>query len=178
MKTNLPQRQSPSGFTLVELLVVVAIIGILMGLLLPAIQAVRQASRRTVCLNNLRQLIVATHDYQASNQHLPTADNGSGASMFVDLAAHMDQLYYYERFQEDFADGETMEDRLLELSKDPIELLFCPSSLELDQTGHARKYGRLHHPLLRNCRCHWCGAIVRWLQDIRLQGNGTSAGRR
>ena len=59
------------GFTLVELLVVVAIIGILIGMLLPAVQQVREAARRIECANKMRQLALACHNYHSAHDHFP-----------------------------------------------------------------------------------------------------------
>ena len=65
--------KAPRAFTLVELLVVIAIIGVLVALLLPAVQAAREASRRLSCANNIRQLGLSMHNFESANQKFPPA---------------------------------------------------------------------------------------------------------
>lgn len=68
---NQMTRNRRDGFTLVELLVVVAVIGMLLAILLPAVQSVRGAARQTGCQNNLRQVGLAITNYESANDHFP-----------------------------------------------------------------------------------------------------------
>ena len=108
-------RQAQGGFTLVELLVVIAIIGILVALLLPAIQAAREAARRSQCGNNVKQIAMSVQNFHDRSRLLPPAYRTKGAP--TNEAGTM--FYYLLPFVE--------QGTLFEMSKDPSTLNSMPN---------------------------------------------------
>lgn len=90
------QRSRLKAFTLVELLVVIAIIGILVALLLPAVQAAREAARRSQCLNNLKQLGLAAHNYHGSAGCLPFGFSDLEQSWHAMILPYIEQKALYD----------------------------------------------------------------------------------
>jgi prepilin-type N-terminal cleavage/methylation domain-containing protein/prepilin-type processing-associated H-X9-DG protein len=90
---NSHARPTRYGFTLIEVLAVIAVIGLLIALLLPAVQSAREAARRIQCVNNLRQIALAAHNYHDGNGVFPTGDLGgwSGWSAHARLLPFLEQ---------------------------------------------------------------------------------------
>ena len=130
-----PHRARQRGFTLVELLVVIAIIGVLVALLLPAIQAAREAARRTQCINNLKQIGLACNNFLSTKKHFPT---GGSIPWHDDLKRDgygwMQQILPYaeEQALKDISklytdNSQKARDADYTVRATPIPMYFCPS---------------------------------------------------
>ncbi len=137
-------KRPASGFTLVELLVVIAVIGILVGLLLPAVQAGREAARRLQCSNQLKQIALAAHNYHDTARTFPAGillsqydaakSTWRGTSLFVFLLPYLEYGNLYERW--DFADpNSNFKGGMKSCSAQGPDLL-CPSEPEGDNPLH------------------------------------------
>jgi prepilin-type N-terminal cleavage/methylation domain-containing protein/prepilin-type processing-associated H-X9-DG protein len=141
-----PVKRRP-GFTLVELLVVIAIIGVLVALLLPAVQAAREASRRSTCQNNLRQLGLALLNYESAKKEFPAGSLGiigvpnpkkNNAEPY--WSPHAQLLAYYEQgtiSQRLYIDESPWTARNYATARTQPELFLCPSDAINSQTGRA-----------------------------------------
>lgn len=119
-----------AAFTLVELLVVIAIIGVLVALLLPAVQAAREAARRTQCSNHLKQFALAIHNYHDTYQAFPTAgDNGptNCCDADPDRVDRFNWTFHCLPFMEQPAVYQMWPNQLGLLNKTIVGITYCPS---------------------------------------------------
>ncbi len=114
-----------SAFTLVELLVVIAIIGILVSLLMPAVQAAREATRRTQCSNNLKQIGLALHSYESAHKKFPVGSWQSNfISPLVGILPYLEQGNNYQQW--DFSRNYT-DPFNANVSAQRVDSYLCPS---------------------------------------------------
>ena len=132
-----------SGFTLVELLVVISIIGVLVGLLLPAVQMAREAARRMKCSNNIKQLGLAVHNYHDTYRVLPIsvgpwqqgprfARERNGKGWIVSILPQLEQSALYAAFEphfkgDFFSGGGLNSSAAHQVMQTKMPVLLCPS---------------------------------------------------
>ena len=126
MRGNIPKR--PAGFSLIELLVVLAIIGVLIALLLPAIQKVRETANRIQCANNLKQIGLAIHGYHETFRQLPCsrihqAASGGWPAWCVQIFPFVEQQNLFQKW--DLA--RDYFSQVPEARRTPLKLYFCPT---------------------------------------------------
>jgi len=130
------------GFTLIELLVVIAVIAVLIALLLPAVQAAREAARRAQCVNNLKQLGVAVHNYVSQNNVLPaqsmypasaSLSQGWSFSWYLALLPQLEQQAVFNSVNfsvQVYAADQTT------AGYNQLDMLICPSESQNKRPGH------------------------------------------
>lgn len=190
------------AFTLVELLVVIAIIGVLIALLLPAVQAARESARRTQCISNLKQLALAAQNYEGTYKKLPPSaitdlqesnpnsesafmafnpESGKQFSWAVLLLPFFEQQNLYNAF--DFS--KTVFEQDQNPQAEFIDSLLCPSDsargrLHVDEVATLGKamakgnYAAYVSPLHIDLQLLWPGALIATGQSLRRVTDGTS----
>ncbi len=181
------------GFTLVELLVVIAIIGVLVALLLPAVQAARESARRMQCTNNLKQLGLASLNFESTYEYLPTSGWGWRWQPEPDAGYGVDQpggwAYNLLSFMElqnlrDIGKGVDLtnvrtDDPRMALISTPIQAFNCPSRRAAAAYPLVRN-GFLSHNL-SSCRQNRCDVTrsdysINSGNTFPLNGGGETAG--
>jgi prepilin-type N-terminal cleavage/methylation domain-containing protein/prepilin-type processing-associated H-X9-DG protein len=118
-------RRYRTAFTLVELLVVIAIIGVLVALLLPAVQAAREAARRVQCANNLKQIGLALHNFHDSKGYIPYQEPGTNMfSPFTSILPYLEQESMARRYDPTKSPTDPVN---LPISSIPLKSYLCPS---------------------------------------------------
>jgi prepilin-type N-terminal cleavage/methylation domain-containing protein/prepilin-type processing-associated H-X9-DG protein len=129
------RRACAHGFTLVELLVVIAIIGILVAMLLPAVQAAREASRRSHCVNNLRQMALAIVNFESAQQQYPYArknDQWDAYTWTQLILPYIEQQQVYDLYWDiheatEWRPAGTVDERKRRARESLIPPFYCPS---------------------------------------------------
>ncbi len=196
-----PSQTTARGFSLVELLVVIAIIGVLISLLLPAVQAARESARRLQCVNNLKQIALATQNFESANKELPKSAvtdfeeftqseesyqafhpwNGRQFSWVVLILPYLEQQTLFDQFDLD----KGVFDQVNNPQAQTITSLLCPSDEAtgrhfLDQEFSKGKqlakgnYAAYVSPFHIDLQLLWPGALIATGQPLSKIVDGTS----
>lgn len=132
-----------SGVTLVELTVVVSVVSLIAFLSLSAVQHAREVARRTACMNNLKQLGLALHNYTSSHSVFPAASNGSGYSLLSMIMAFEENgaLYNSTNFDLDSQTEPSRSDPNYTAATTRLGILLCPS----DPVSSGTKFGSTNY---------------------------------
>jgi len=171
------------GFTLVELLVVIAIIGVLVALLLPAVQAAREAARRTQCTNNLKQVALAMHNHHDTYGHFPaqyyylaapTHSRGDWGSL-VRLLPFIEQENLYNILTPNNFLGDIP---VASATQTPIASFLCPTDPTGTTTnGYANGYGKTNYLMSHQMASTYTsnsGAVTERVVKMSSVTDGTS----
>jgi prepilin-type N-terminal cleavage/methylation domain-containing protein len=145
------------AFTLVELLVVIAIIGVLVALLLPAIQAAREAARRSDCVNRIRQIGIAVHNYADAKKKIPPHPKG-----LARMSSQARLLPYMENAAVHNLVNQTIHWRALQNKEallTPVDIFRCPSQTSVEWTDMGNLSWWTSGPKQDNLRCHYVGNL-------------------
>ncbi len=164
------------AFTLVELLVVIAIIGILVALLLPAIQAAREAARRTQCNNNLKQWGVALHNHHDTYGYFPPLYAVGGGwryrlNGFIALLPFVEEEAAYDAINENQLSGTQRNpwdgDDIWRCS---IDAFTCPSSTKPNSTNNGQRISNNYRFSMGDSVCHNGGDLFRYCRGVFKRG--------
>lgn len=171
--------QKRLGFTLVELLVVIAVIGVLVALLLPAVQSAREAARRATCTNSLKQIGLAVHEFENAHGHLPPPKAGTQfeqrGSTFVLLLPYLEQSARFAKYR---LDKPIDDPTNLAMTESAIPTYLCPS-MNLPRDVPDRNCGEQLAPAsyVISTRTHYYGfRQLNGAFDIPQQDGGYSLG--
>ena len=170
-----PSQRGPVGkprcaFTLVELLVVIAIIGILVALLLPAVQSARESARRIQCANNLKQIGLAMHSSHTAHEDIPFGwnDQGTGWSAMILPQVEQQNLFDTLTFAEDGA-GNWNAGANLDACQTVLDVFRCPS---MSQPQHIDDIGGMVQRVPASYR--GCASSIATSDNTATAASGTS----
>lgn len=173
------RRDTSRGITLIEVLVAMAIVGGLLLILVPAVHSARAAARQASCVNNLRQIALALHNYASANGVLPMSQvigegHGNGHSVFAALLPYLEKAALYNMYNFDLENWHSANDTAV---RTPLETYLCPdnddtanvSALEVRYPESRSKFAKGHYG------ANWGGGRGVWGEDF-VKEKGTYLG--